>query len=436
MRNVLRGDFLKQSINNPGKGVAYKLQAIIHHSCQRCGAMINPANLDDYFRLYCTECETFGRIIEGDILYRYFRPLINKEHSMNLEFDLSDEQMKASKFLLNSVLTHHIGYLYAVCGAGKTEILYETLFYYLQKHQAICFSIPRTDVVIELTKRLINIFPNTIIKSLYNKEKDDTHADIVVSTVHQLIQYYEEFDLIILDEADAFPYKSNELLTRLVKRALKPEGAFIMMSATYEQQDLKYIEHKKRPIYQLPARYHQHQLDTFTVVYVLDVFLKTWPFSVNNNILDWIQSKLDESIPIMLFVPTISLGALLEKALKSQGLKCLNVSSADENRAMKINQFRLNKTPILITTTLLERGITIKGVHVGIIEANHVVFNRHTLIQIAGRVGRHQDSPTGEIVLFTKRMNSEIKAASKYIHQMNKEATRRGLINHDLQSVR
>ncbi|PKL00512.1 MAG: hypothetical protein CVV56_05925 [Tenericutes bacterium HGW-Tenericutes-1] len=424
--------FLKQSLSNFGLSETHKLQAIIHNTCQRCGAIIQQDWIDDYFRLYCKDCEAFGRIVEGDVLFRYHRPLIKKNHLLKLEFELSNEQIKASQYLLNSVISQHIGYLYAVCGAGKTEILYETIFHFLQKNQVICFSIPRTDVVIELSKRLTKIFPNTVIKPLYNKEKDDSLADIVVSTVHQLIQYYEEFDLLILDEADAFPYKSNDLLTRLVKRALKPDGAFIMMSATYENHELKAIDKKNLPIYQLPARYHQHQLDTFTIIYVDEVMKMNQSITIHNDILQWIISKLNASIQLMLFVPTIAIGTLLEQSLKRHGLNCLNVSSVDHHRAMKINQFRANKTPILITTTLLERGITIKGVHIGIIDASHVVFNRHTLIQIAGRVGRHKASPSGEIVLFTRRMNIEIKAAKKYIQLMNKEAYNRGLINNDL----
>lgn len=409
-----------------------QIQAITKHQCQRCGGVIQENDLDEYYRFYCPECDMFGRIVEGQLLYRYHRIIPNQIHEMRLEFELSKEQKEASQFLLKSIITKHIGFLYAVCGAGKTEILYETIYHFLTNNQKICFAIPRTDVVIELSSRLIKIFPKTVIKPLYHKEKDDSCAHVVVSTIHQLIHYFEEFDLIILDEADAFPYKSNPLLTRLVKRALKPDGAFIMMSATYEYKELKYIEKNKQPMYQLPARFHRHCLDTFTILYVNQIMAPNNAMTLNPVMLDWILSKVNAVIPLLLFVPTIELGNIIEKALKHSNISCYNVSSIDENRAMKINQFRASKKPVLITTTLLERGITIKGVHVGILEANHKVFNRHTLIQIAGRVGRHFDAPNGEIVLFTNRMNSEIKAAMKYIKHMNKLALKRGLISDDL----
>jgi len=423
--------FLKQSLVLDHTVNAHKIPAILDHICQRCGGEINNTSLDDYFRYYCRDCEGFGRVVEGTYLYRFERVIQKKEHVMNLKFELSEEQKKASQFLLNSLKSNHEGYLYAVCGAGKTEILYETIFSSLQMGYKICLAIPRTDVVKELTKRFIPIFPKTVIHSLYRDEKIDENADILISTVHQLIHYYHEFDLMIIDEADAFPYKNNLFLERLVKRALKPEGCFIMMSATYEDKSIKSMKKARKSIYRLPARYHRHQLDHFRIVYTKNSHQVNQSF-FDNELFIWIEMKIKMNISTMIFVPTIEIGKQLEMGFRVQGIRCLNVSSVDQNRNDKIKQFREGKILTLITTTLLERGITIKGVDVGIINANHSVFNRHTLIQIAGRVGRHIDFPNGEIVLFTSRINREIKAAKAYIVHMNREASKRGLLDHDL----
>ena len=44
--------------------------------------------------------------------------------------------------------------IYAVCGAGKTELVYQTMAYALEQGLQVGFTIPRRDVVIELEKRI------------------------------------------------------------------------------------------------------------------------------------------------------------------------------------------------------------------------------------------------------------------------------------------
>ena len=71
----------------------------------------------------------------------------------------------------------------------------------------MCWAIPRTDVVIELVPRLKKAFPHAKVIGLHghSDEKND-YGDIVISTTHQLIRFYQAFDLLIIDEVDAFPY--------------------------------------------------------------------------------------------------------------------------------------------------------------------------------------------------------------------------------------
>ncbi len=77
---------------------------------------------------------------------------------------------------------------------------------------------------------------------------------------------------------------------------------------------------------------------------------------------------------------------------------------------------------ILISTTILERGVTFPCVDVFVVEANHCLFTKSSLIQIGGRVGRSMDRPTGELLFFHDGLNVAIKKAIKEIKQMNKEA--------------
>ncbi|MFB8735903.1 helicase-related protein [Bacillus sp. SL00103] len=50
-----------------------------------------------------------------------------------------------------------------------------------------------------------------------------------------------------------------------------------------------------------------------------------------------------------------------------------------------------NKYDVLVTTTILERGVTIPNVQVGVLGAESTIFTESALVQISGRAGRHPD---------------------------------------------
>ena len=52
---------------------------------------------------------------------------------------------------------------------------------------------------------------------------------------------------------------------------------------------------------------------------------------------------------------------------------------------------------LLVTTTILERGVTISNVAVAVLGAENPVFDEAALVQISGRVGRDRKFPEGEI---------------------------------------
>ncbi|WKB74939.1 helicase-related protein [Ligilactobacillus animalis] len=67
----------------------------------------------------------------------------------------------------------------------------------------------------------------------------------------------------------------------------------------------------------------------------------------------------------------------------------------------------------LVTTTILERGITIARLNVMVLQADAPVFSETVLVQIAGRVGRDKDYPTGDVILAYQEMTSALRAAKK-----------------------
>ena len=98
------------------------------------------------------------------------------------------------------------------------------------------------------------------------------------------------------------------------------------------------------------------------------------------------------------------------------------VASTTENRLDIVEKFRQKEITILVTTTILERGVTFPCVDVFVVEANHRLFSHSALVQIAGRVGRSMDRPTGELLFFHDGTNFAIERAIQEIKAMNQEA--------------
>ena len=115
--------------------------------------------------------------------------------------------------------------LWAVTGAGKTEMTFAAVSHVLNRQGRVAVATPRKDVVNELTPRFRHAFPAVRIVKLHG-ESGETWLDgeLVIATTHQLLRWYRTFDLIVVDEVDAFPYRHNRSLQAGVRRALKETG--------------------------------------------------------------------------------------------------------------------------------------------------------------------------------------------------------------------
>lgn len=58
-----------------------------------------------------------------------------------------------------------------------------------------------------------------------------------------------------------------------------------------------------------------------------------------------------------------------------------------------------------------------------VLQADAPIFSETVLVQIAGRVGRDKDYPTGDVILAYQEMTSALHAAKKQIKLLNKKAT-------------
>ncbi|GAA2908646.1 helicase-related protein [Enterococcus pseudoavium] len=105
------------------------------------------------------------------------------------------------------------------------------------------------------------------------------------------------------------------------------------------------------------------------------------------------------------------------------------VFAADQERLVKVENMRAGKYQLLLTTTILERGVTFENVSVVVLQASHRIFTQAALVQIAGRADRKGEYTQAEVIFITSEVTSAIKAAIKEIEENNRQARAGGLID-------
>ncbi|WP_338101358.1 DEAD/DEAH box helicase [Psychrobacillus vulpis] len=330
------------------------------------------------------------------------------DHVFDWNGQLTPLQQKASEELLVSVERNESHLLFAVCGAGKTELLFPSIYTCLQRGKRVCVAAPRTDVILELFPRFQKVFPKTTIHALYGGARDqEGFADLVLTTTHQLYRFENAFDVVFVDEADAFPYYADETLQRAVTKAAKKDAAIHYVTATPN----KSLKTKNQSM--LSKRYHGHNLPVprFSGLWGYEKKLKKG--KVPYKLQQWIEQKTRDKIPFLVFLPTIEI-------LESFPGDLPRVHAEHPERKETVMHLREKKIPGLLTTTILERGITIENVHVAVVGAEQPIFTSSALIQISGRVGRSSNYPTGDIVFFHHGITHEMDRAKAAIEGWNK----------------
>ena len=102
--------------------------------------------------------------------------------------------------------------LWAVTGAGKTEMIFPLIDSVLQRGGRALVATPRRDVVLELDPRIRRAFPEASVVTLYGgSEQRWEQGQITLATTHQLMRFDSAFDLVVVDEIDAFPYITKRI---------------------------------------------------------------------------------------------------------------------------------------------------------------------------------------------------------------------------------
>ncbi|KRN05959.1 ComF operon protein 1 [Liquorilactobacillus sucicola DSM 21376 = JCM 15457] len=395
--------------------------------CYRCGQKTTKKRAalpnNQYF---CPQCIIMGRISTLDILYTIPEPnnFIVTPQPLTWKGKLSPAQLKCSQKLKKVIQQRRDHLLWAVTGAGKTEMLFEALAYAIQKKLRVCLATPRIDVCNELFPRLQMAFKNVDILLLHGGQQQRyRYTQLIVCTTHQLLNFRGAFDVLVIDEADAFPFVNNKLLQHAVENARKKISSLILLTATPTRKLLKETKKGKMTFSYLPLRYHGNSLPLpkTRITYGWEAKLKNkkLPYQMKKIIEKWVR----ENFPFLIFVPKISLLNLTYEAVKkilNSNIHGAAVHAADPERLEKVAKLREGKLRFLVTTTILERGVTFPNLNVLVLGAEERIFNKAALVQIAGRVGRSAQRPDGDVFFLCQTTTRQITGAVKQITFLNR----------------
>ncbi|NGP44945.1 DEAD/DEAH box helicase family protein [Bacillaceae bacterium SIJ1] len=389
-----------------------QMSSFYSHTCAYCGKLST----------YCRRCLQLGRSDTCTLLYRWPAHASHVKQKVQLVWsgELTAQQLYASELISDTIDGGEKLTVWAVCGSGKTEMLFAGIAKALSEGKRVAIASPRSDVIRELAPRLRAVFPQVPMAALYAGTLDVVKDQaLLLCTTHQLLRFFAAFDCIIIDEVDAFPYAMDDMLQFAVKQAAKPRCAIIYLTATPSQEMKQQIKQKKLAVVRIPARYHGKPLPEPTFQRLLfgerHFQQQRIPLGLKKRLNRW----LDERRPVFLFVPTVKDVAAMVELVQRITPKVAGVHAEDAERIEKVQAFRKQEIAVLVTTSILERGVTIPYVAVAVWQAHHAIFTESALVQICGRVGRSIDDPLGDIVLFHEGLTKDMLAARSHIQDMN-----------------
>lgn len=382
--------------------------------CKRCGNKEKTLFAYDPYqkKYYCRKCIAFGRINVDEAI----KPVTYKTKKHQCRYELKypltyAQELAVAEIKMNQQRGKDI-LIYAACGAGKTELVMDSIMRYLNEGKKVGFAISRRQVVLEIRERMAKAFPTLEVIAVCEGCHEKTDGDLIICTMHQLYRYPNVFDLLIMDEIDAFPYRGNELLETIARHACK--GQRLYLSATPDEAMLKQASRGELAIVELFQRPHGYPLVVPRVIHTYETIQLLL-------VIRYLKRCKKAGIQVLLFVPTILEAKRYAKSLRLL-FRCTHLTSQSDNKDKTIADFHAKRYDLLVTTTVLERGITIKGIYVAVLHADHIVFNEASLIQIIGRVGRSIEMPQGEALLLCRRITTDIKRCIRAIQKMNETA--------------
>ncbi|GIP35591.1 DEAD/DEAH box helicase [Paenibacillus sp. J2TS4] len=450
-----------------GMDLVYRRQGwkrALGYRCRRCGTGESRMFWSECLHCgqacpYCEECLTMGRVRFCSLLVQGTRRMEDRPEIRSMDetaplggelrkhlqerWKLSPAQTEASLAGLEFLASHSsFGrqarnheldqfLIWAVTGAGKTEMIFPLIEHELQRGRNVLVATPRKDVVLELMPRLKAAFPAYSIVTLYGGSPQKwEQGDITLATTHQLLRFHGYFDMAIIDELDAFPFHNNPMLQFAARKVLAEHGRTVFLSATPPLPMQKAAARKKLPHVKVPVRYHRHPLPVPVIIRTKRIQDYIKKQKLPSGLLNELQASLQREAQIFVFISRIKWVEPMVELLRQHFPDTVieGTSSMDPLRTEKVILFRENKIGLLVTTTILERGVTVPRTDVFILNADAELFDEASLVQMAGRAGRSKDDPNGRVFFVAEDKTRSQAGAINQMKLMNRLARNKGYL--------
>ncbi len=369
--------------------------------------------LDEKKVKYCLNCIGIGRSDSVTPLMAAASSSRKEPCEYKLHFELTEIQKAASERVAAAVESRENLLLHAVTGAGKTEIIFEGIRRAREAGLNVAVVSPRIDVVKEVHLRLAEAFKKSRIDLMFAGVKVKFEHHFTVCTVHQLYNFSGHFDCIFVDEFDAFPLAGDRTLRGAIGKAMKEDGSLIIMTATPTREMLGLAGGN---VFKIARRYHGHDL-TMPMIHYADVRKGAEKGRLNAKLKRLLEGIVQNDRKVLVFFPDIKMMHRVHELMKGHFNGVETVHSGDAGRYAKVQRMREEEIQILLTTTILERGVTFKGLDVIVVHTEY--FPSDTLIQICGRVGRKPQDPYGNVHFLTHYNTRHIQATIRKIKAFN-----------------
>ncbi len=318
----------------------------------------------------------------------------------NLPYKLTNDQLNATKEILNDLNSENIMYrlLQGDVGTGKTLVAALSLIGVAKSGYQSVMMAP-TDILArqhyEYLKKLVNDDLNVVllVASLTNKEKEKAlemiknhEADIIVGT-QALIQervIFAKLGYTIIDEQHRFGVNQ--------RKTLKEKGIgvdLLLMSATPIPRTLAislYGDMDVSILSEFPNKNRNVKTDVLVTNTIKPLVGKIFEL-VNNNqrvIIICTMIEGDNEIKRNVFDVYDGLKKYFKDTLK---IGLLHGKLKDEEKNLEMEKFKNGETEVLISTTVIEVGVDVKEASMIIIyDAEN--FGLAQIHQLRGRVGR------------------------------------------------
>ena len=270
---------------------------------------------------------------------------------------------------------------------------------------------------------------------------------VMVCTAHQTLRLRHVADLAVFDEVDAYPCVPGGFLENAVRRSVRPGGKIVYLTATPDSVMFERIRRRSLSFCLISTRHHGRPLPVPRVLSVRTARAGVWrpdgsgisgagegcplkdinrppadggcadsctaqivlprqclcrrvegaasPFSRYELCL--LCAAAADRSPTLVFVPTIRLVEQARSLLRelsgdcwpqASGGFCHSKTSDSEDVLRQLKEGRITS---VVTTTVLERGVTIPGVNVTVMRADSRVFDARSSTD--GRKGGRIQAP-------------------------------------------